>query len=101
MAIRKIREVGEFGDSVLRKPCKEVKEIKQLPVYDFLFIKTFVILISGMNDTVMLRLIRLNHDFSWFFSAACPACRLCQKLKSPFPRAVIVLRKTGLSLLRI
>lgn len=27
MAIRKIREVGEFGDSVLRKPCKEVKEI--------------------------------------------------------------------------
>ena len=26
MAIRKIREVGEFGDSVLRKPCKEVKE---------------------------------------------------------------------------
>lgn len=27
MAIRKIREVGEFGDSVLRKPCKEVKEV--------------------------------------------------------------------------
>ncbi len=27
MAIRKIREVGEIGDSVLRKPCKEVKEI--------------------------------------------------------------------------
>lgn len=27
MAIRKIREVGEFGDSVLKKPCKEVKEI--------------------------------------------------------------------------
>lgn len=27
MAIRKIREVGEFGDSVLRKPCKEVREI--------------------------------------------------------------------------
>ncbi|MDE5932099.1 MAG: peptide deformylase [Lachnospiraceae bacterium] len=27
MAIRKIREVGEFGDSVLKKPCKEVREI--------------------------------------------------------------------------
>ena len=27
MAIRKIRELGEFGDSVLKKPCKDVKEI--------------------------------------------------------------------------
>ncbi len=27
MAIRKIREWGAFGDSVLKKPCKEVKEI--------------------------------------------------------------------------
>ena len=27
MAIRKIRELGAFGDSVLKKPCKEVKEI--------------------------------------------------------------------------
>ncbi len=27
MAIRKIRELGEFGDSVLKKPCKEVREI--------------------------------------------------------------------------
>lgn len=27
MAIRKIRELGEFGDSVLKRPCKEVKEI--------------------------------------------------------------------------
>ena len=27
MAIRKIRELGEFGDSVLKKPCKDVKGI--------------------------------------------------------------------------
>ncbi len=27
MAIRKIRELGAFGDSVLKKPCKEVGEI--------------------------------------------------------------------------
>ena len=64
--------------------------IHQHPIAHFFFIKFAVILSRCCLNTVVLRLICLDHSTSWLRSAACTSNSLGQQLKRPLSAVIII-----------
>ena len=68
--------------------CRRI--IHQFPVAHLFLIESFIVLYSRCLDTVMIRMIGLDHSLPRLFSSSASSHCLAQKLKSPFPASVII-----------